>query len=141
MSKRVVELFLFDIYIAIIKIEKVVSYFSTAEELLHNFTSWDSVIREFEIIGEATNQLIKANILDDGNRVVVDFRNLLIHHYFGVDPCEVWNVVEDNIPDYKSVILEKINAIDCTLKADIISSLSIEFSYIDFVVENINKLR
>lgn len=58
MSKRDVELFLFDVYIAILKIEHTISQFDNSQELLHNYTSWDSVIREFEIVGEATNQLL-----------------------------------------------------------------------------------
>ena len=81
MSKRVYELFLFDIYIAILKIEYVSNKFQNAESLKYDFISWDSVIREFEIIGEATNTLIKNNFLDKENQVVVDLRNLLIHHY------------------------------------------------------------
>jgi len=141
MSKRVVEIFLFDIYIAMLKIEHVVENFKNSQELLHDFVSWDSVVREFEIIGEATNQLLKANILDDESRVVVDFRNMLIHHYFGIDPDEVWNVVEDNIPGYKSLILEKINSLDDKLRKWMIDTLCSEFSYMDFIVEQMKGLK
>jgi len=141
MSKRVVEFFLFDIYIAMLKIEHVVENFKNSQELLHDFVSWDSVVREFEIIGEATNQLLKANMLDDESRVVVDFRNMLIHHYFGIDPDEVWNVVEDNIPGYKSLILEKINFLDDKLRKWMIDTLCSEFSYMDFIVEQMEGLR
>ena len=56
---RNVELFIFDIYVAILKIEYIVQDFSDAEKLLHDFRSWDSVIREFEIIGEACKYLLK----------------------------------------------------------------------------------
>jgi uncharacterized protein with HEPN domain len=141
MSKRADEIFLFDIYIAMLKIEHVVNQFKNSHELFYDFVSWDSVIREFEIIGEATNRLLKLHVLDDDSRVVVDFRNLLIHHYFGIDPDEVWNVVEDNIPQYKNVIVEKIKVIDDKLKSEMIDTLCVEFSYIDFVVENLEKLR
>jgi len=64
MSKRVFELFLFDIYIAILKIEFISSKFDNSETLKYDFISWDSVIREFEIIGEATNVLIKNAMLE-----------------------------------------------------------------------------
>ena len=141
MFKRADEIFLFDIYIAMLKIEHVVKQFKNSHELFYDFVSWDSVIREFEIIGEATNRLLKLHVLDDDSRVVVDFRNLLIHHYFGIDPDEVWNVVEDNIPQYKNVIVEKIKVIDDKLKSEMIDTLCVEFSYIDFVVENLEKLR
>jgi uncharacterized protein with HEPN domain len=141
MFKRADEIFLFDIYIAMLKIEHVVNQFKNSHELFYDFVSWDSIIREFEIIGEATNRLLKLHVLDDDSRVVVDFRNLLIHHYFGIDPDEVWNVVEDNIPQYKNVIVEKIKVIDDKLKSEMIDTLCVEFSYIDFVVENLEKLR
>ena len=50
---------MFDIKIAILKIKEVSSGFTNVDELLHNFTHWDSVIREFEIIGEASKYQVK----------------------------------------------------------------------------------
>ncbi len=73
MSSRVYELFLFDIYVAILKIENVSEKFDNAELLKYDFVSWDSVVREFEIIGEATNILIKNSILPKENQIIVDF--------------------------------------------------------------------
>ena len=60
MSKRNKHLFVFDIFIAILKIEKVSSMYKSADKLKHEFMAWDSVIREFEIIGEASKHLIEA---------------------------------------------------------------------------------
>ncbi len=59
MSKRVYELFLFDIYVAMLKIEYVTKNFKDAQSLKYDFVAWDNVIREFEIIGEAANDLTK----------------------------------------------------------------------------------
>ena len=56
---RDIELFIFDIYVAIQKIKKVVDKFDNAQNLLYDFTSWDSVIREFQIIGEASKYLLR----------------------------------------------------------------------------------
>lgn len=42
---RRVELFAFDVYVAILKIEHVSKEFSTVQELLYDFRSWDSVIK------------------------------------------------------------------------------------------------
>ncbi len=58
-TDRAIELFMFDCIIAITKIKKVASKFNKAQDLLHSFTDWDSVIREFEIIGEASKYLLK----------------------------------------------------------------------------------
>jgi len=80
-----VELFIFDIYIAILKIKKVASKFDNGEDLLHSFTDWDSVIREFEIIGEASKYLLRDDLLESYYRRMVDFRNHITHEYFGID--------------------------------------------------------
>ncbi len=69
-----IELFIFDIYIAILKIKKVSVKFNNVQDLLYSFTDWDSVIREFEIIGEASKYLLRDNLLDNYYRRMVDFR-------------------------------------------------------------------
>jgi len=123
MSSRVYELFLFDIFIAISKIEIVSSKFTDANDLLHDFVSWDSIIREFEIIGEATNIAIKNGLIDNRYRVVVDFRNKIIHHYFGIDLDAVWSVVHSELASYKTYIIEQIQSIDDEqLRDDLLAS-------------------
>ncbi len=93
MSKRLPELFLFDIFVAVLKIDHVASAFRDAQELKYDFVAWDSVIREFEIIGEGMKNLIDSGHFTKEHRPIVDFRNVLIHEYFGVDEEEVWNVI------------------------------------------------
>lgn len=112
MSNRIMELFLFDIFVAIVKIEIVVSKFDSSEELLHDFVSWDSVMREFSIVGEATNMCIKENLVDSKYRVIVDFRNKIIHHYFGIDAEAVWNISNNELQDFKKYIIQKIEEIE-----------------------------
>jgi len=139
MSKRVIEFFLFDIYVAILKIEKTKERFTDSESLLHDFNSWDSVIREFEILGQATKYLINNNVLSDENQVIVDFRNLLIHHYFGIDLEEVWNVIEDDLPTFKNNILS--SNIDDSLKDELTETFIEQNKYLDFVVKSLkNKI-
>lgn len=61
-----------------------------------------AVERKFEIIGEALNQLSKidaataARIADA--RLIVAFRNQLIHGYASVNVSTVWNVVQTSLP-------------------------------------------
>ena len=140
MFNRTYELFLFDVYIAIVKIEKTVDKFDNAQTLLHDYNAWDSVIREFEIIGEATNYLIKNNILDETSRVVVDFRNLLIHNYFGIDAEEVYDVVKSDLPNFKSLITDKLSQIDNDLKNDLVEAYIQSNSYLEFVKLSLEKL-
>jgi len=140
MFNRTYELFLFDVFIAIVKIEKTVDKFDNAQTLFHDYNAWDSVIREFEIIGEATNYLIKNNILDETSRVVVDFRNLLIHNYFGIDAEEVYDVVKSDLPNFKSLITDKLSQIDNDLKNDLIEAYMQSNSYLEFVKLSLENL-
>ncbi len=137
MSKRIDELFLFDVWIAILKIEKVTANFARAEEIKDDFVSWDSVIREFEIMGEAVKLLIKNNILSRENRIVVDFRNFIIHHYFGIDAEEIWNVINDDLKDFKKIIESKILEIESSLKKELILDLIEENSNLNFIIKEL----
>ena len=65
MSKRDVEFYFIDIFIAIYKIKLYTSKFTNGEDLLNSMLEWDATIRELEIIGEATNSLIKLKVLDN----------------------------------------------------------------------------
>jgi len=130
MSKRVAELFLLDIIVSILKIKYVISKFESAEALKYDFIHWDSVIREYEIIGEATNNLLKANILDKTQRAVVDFRNVLIHAYFGISEDEVWEISHGFLDAYLELISSKIDK-ESLLIQDMIK----ENQHLPFVVD------
>ncbi len=117
-------LFLFDILLAIKKIKIFTRKFQNADDLKYSILEWDAVLREFEVIGEATNYLIKANIFDDSKRVMVDFRNILIHKYFGVDENEVWQIIK-NIDILEMEILEMIKSIDN--KNELINKIKLEY--------------
>ncbi len=61
----------------------------------------DAVVRNFEIIGEATKRLSgEAKALQPQLpwREIAGFRDILIHDYEGVDYLEVWNIVESHLP-------------------------------------------
>jgi len=105
---RATEMFIFDIYIAGLKIREVISDFDNAQSLLHDFRSWDSVIREFEIIGEASKYLLKANLLDKEYQQVVDFRNKITHEYFGIDAEEIWDISSLDLEEYVTMTLKLI---------------------------------
>jgi uncharacterized protein with HEPN domain len=140
MSKREIELFLFDIYIAIVKIEHTASKFNDAQALLYSYTDWDSVIREFEIIGEASKHLLKAELLSKAYQPVVDFRNVIIHEYFGIDRDEVWDVIHQALPPFKQVILKMIGNMAPELKEELATAFIEDNQYLDFVVNALKNL-
>ena len=60
-----------------------------------------AVERQFEIIGEALNQLLKIDAETAGqitdHRHIIAFRNILIHGYAEIDNRLVWGVVESKL--------------------------------------------
>ncbi|HAU29156.1 MAG TPA: hypothetical protein DCW68_03485 [Rhodospirillaceae bacterium] len=61
-----------------------------------------AIERQFEIVGESLNQAQKLDpsLLDklpDARRII-DFRNRLAHHYWGVSNAVVWGVLENHLP-------------------------------------------
>jgi len=64
------------------------------------------VERELEIIGEATNRILKidGSIAISNARRIVDLRNRVIHAYDAVDDVIVWSIVVKSLPGLKQEI-------------------------------------
>ena len=76
--------------------------------------TYSATIRELEIIGEASSKIPGAiqNLNPDVPwRVLKDFRNVLAHHYFGVNADIVWDIVQRKLPELKGQIEEIIDLI------------------------------
>ena len=67
-----------------------------------------AVERKFEVIGEALNQLSKADASLAARvphlRQIVAFRNQLIHGYALVDHQTVWGVVQHSLPALRQAV-------------------------------------
>lgn len=67
----------------------------------------DAIIRNFEVIGEAVKQISDERLERYPSipwRRIAGFRDLLIHDYMGVDLDEVWNVIQDDLPELKETV-------------------------------------
>lgn len=67
----------------------------------------DAVIRNFEIIGEATKRLslqTREKYTEVPWRRIAGLRDVLIHDYLRVDLEEVWGIISDYLPDLKAKI-------------------------------------
>ena len=96
---------LLDILEAIERIEK---YTSKGREVFEDdelIQTW--VIHHLEIIGEASRSLstpIRQQHPDTPWSEIAGMRNILVHHYFGVDASAVWNAVDRDLPSLKQQI-------------------------------------
>lgn len=80
----------------------------TRGEFLLNFMVQDAVVRNLEIIGEASkniSQSTKDNLIDVPWRDIIAMRNMLVHEYFRTDAETVWNVIQIDLPNLKAFAL------------------------------------
>ena len=96
---------LLDILEAIERIEKYTSKGREVFEEDELIQTW--VVHHLEIIGEATRALsseIKQNYPETPWSQIAGMRNILVHHYFGVDSSAVWNAVDRDLPSLKAQV-------------------------------------
>jgi uncharacterized protein with HEPN domain len=87
-------------------IKKIESYSTEGKvAFLASNMMQDAIIRNFEIIGEATKHLspeLRQSHPKIQWRGLAGFRDVLIHNYMGVDLGEIWNIIENELPQIKS---------------------------------------
>ncbi len=62
-------------------------------------------VHPIEIIGEATSTISDSFRIAYPHipwRDIIPMRNVLVHHYFGIDLREIWNTVHLDLPVMKS---------------------------------------
>jgi uncharacterized protein with HEPN domain len=82
------------------------------EQFTSNKMIIDAVVRELEIIGEASNNLSQQFRQDHCEiqwRRMKDMRNFLIHEYFGVNTKVVWDTCKADVPALKSFVEAALN--------------------------------
>lgn len=82
------------------------------DDLAANKMMQDAIIRQIEIIGEATSRIsvvFKSEYPELPWVDMKDMRNKLIHNYFGVNIKHVWNVVVQDIQPLKLQVEKILN--------------------------------
>jgi uncharacterized protein with HEPN domain len=116
MSKRSAQLLLADIVSAINKIEHYTSGF-TREQFLEDERTSDAVVRNLEIIGEATRQLpdeYKQQHSSIPWTQMAGLRNRIVHAYFGIDLDIIWSIIQDDLirlREQAQTLLDEMNQI------------------------------
>ena len=108
MSNRTDKDFLYDIQEAVRRI-KAYTHEMTYKEFLADTRTQDAVIRNLEIIGEATKKLsvrLRNQYPSVPWKEMAGARDRLIHHYFGVDIEVVWKISIAELSDLTSQIAE-----------------------------------
>lgn len=114
MSKRNNLLLLSDIIEAINNIEEYLRDLN-AGEFYNDRKTKDAVVRNLEIIGEASKQTteeFKVQYPDIEWRETADLRNKIIHDYSGLDYVLLWEIIHLNLPSFKQKILQLIHQLD-----------------------------
>ena len=92
------------------KIARFTSDLIDADAFFADQESFDAVLMNFILIGEAVSKLsieVKSSNDEIPWQKIKGFRNIAAHEYFGVDAEEVWQIVKLHLPDLEKNI-EKI---------------------------------
>ena len=72
-----------------------------------DYKTVDAVIRNFEIIGEATKSIpndVKERYSDVPWSEMYSLRNRISHAYFGIDYEIIWDIITNYLPENKSQV-------------------------------------
>lgn len=96
-------------------IQQILTYTTSGKDgFFADRKTQDAVIRNLEIIGEATKRLsasLKNAHPDIAWKPIAGMRDKLVHDYFGVNLQLVWDVIEQDLPGLKVKVLHLLTAL------------------------------
>jgi len=105
-NRRDIGLYLTDILSASKSIEEYVVGIKDADAFFSDKKTYDAVVRNLTIIGEAASTLseeVRSKYQEIEWRDIVAMRNHLVHEYFGIDQSVTWAVVTEHLPELKKI--------------------------------------
>lgn len=97
------------------KIEQLVERLQTLENFKQHWVEQDAMVRNFEIIGEASNHIsdfTKERFSEIEWFKIRGMRNLMAHEYFGVRLETIWITATVNIPVLKKQVQKIIDNLE-----------------------------
>lgn len=107
MSNRIDEMLFDDILESISKIETYISGMN-CKAFEADSKTIDAVVRNLEIIGEASNRLsynFKAKNSSIEWEQIIGLRNRIVHAYFGIDLKIIWHILGKDLPALKKKLV------------------------------------
>ncbi len=108
---RAFEVYLQDILDAIEKIQAYTAEMSR-EEFAGDSRTFDAVLRNLEVIGEAAKSIPKSARQGYPRiewRKIAGLRDVLIHHYFGVNLDIVWDILQNELASLAEEVQKILN--------------------------------
>lgn len=96
-------------------IEKIIRYTSnyhSADELHQNDRDFDAAMMNFIVIGEEVGKLtdeLKSKNEQINWQKIYSLRNIIAHHYFGINVDIVWQIINNDLPKFKEELNMLLN--------------------------------
>jgi uncharacterized protein with HEPN domain len=96
-------------------LEKILKYgsaYSNAEDLYENDRDFDATMMNFIVLGEQVGKLTDEIKQQNGQinwAKIYGLRNIIAHHYFGINVDLIWQIVKNDIPKLKEQIKPLLN--------------------------------
>ena len=114
-EKRSVQLFIQDVFDAIEKISSYVSGIASERDLKNDKKTYDAVIWNFTVIGEAIKNIyeeVRQNHPNVEWKEIMAMRNLLVHEYWGINEGVMWDSIKNDLPELKEIITKIKNSLN-----------------------------
>jgi uncharacterized protein with HEPN domain len=91
-------------------VEQILSYttqVADAEEFFQQRLVFDATLMNIVVLGEMSarvSETLRSDHPDEQWQEIKSFRNLVAHEYLGIDAEEVWQIVQDDIPEPKAAL-------------------------------------